>query len=75
MTLKGIEFVGKTALDGGGYGDIWKGQLGGNEISIKVLKFYQKSDKVKVLKVRKCHMMTLLFTQIHKACRSSLLRL
>jgi hypothetical protein len=54
MTLKGLEFVGKTALDGGGYGDIWKGLLGGQEISVKVLKFYQKSDKVKLLKVCKC---------------------
>lgn len=52
MTLKGIKLVGNSALDGGGFGDIWEGLLGGQEICIKVLRVYQKSDKSKLLKVR-----------------------
>jgi hypothetical protein len=44
--------MGKAALDAGSFGDIWKGSLGGQEICIKVLKVFQKSDKVKLLKVR-----------------------
>jgi hypothetical protein len=52
MTLKGIKLVGNSALDGGGFGNIWKGLLGGQEICIKVLRIYQKSDKAKLLKVR-----------------------
>jgi hypothetical protein len=51
MTLKGTKLVGKTALAAGSYGDIWKGLLGGQEICIKVLKVFQRSDKVKLLKV------------------------
>ena len=51
MILKGIEVVGTAAVDFGGYGDIWKGWLGGNEIGIKVLKILQKSEKEKFLKV------------------------
>ena len=51
MILKGIELVGKAAIDGGGFGDIWKGVLGGQDIAVKVLRVYQKSDKEKLLKV------------------------
>ena len=51
MTLKGIKLVGKIALVAGSYGDIWNGLLEGQEICIKVLKVFQRSDKVKLLKV------------------------
>jgi hypothetical protein len=51
MVLKGIELVGKAAMDGGSYGDIWKGMLGGQGVAVKVLKIYQKSDKEKLLRV------------------------
>jgi hypothetical protein len=51
MILKGIELVGKAAIDGGGFGDICKGVLGGQDIAVKVLRVYQKSDKEKLLKV------------------------
>ena len=51
MVLKGIELVGKAAMDGGSYGDIWKGMLGSQGVAVKVLKIYQKSDKDKLLRV------------------------
>jgi hypothetical protein len=36
MTLKGIEIVGKVAVDGGGFGDIWMGSLRGQAIAVMV---------------------------------------
>jgi hypothetical protein len=53
MTLTGIniEVVGTAAVDFGGYGDIWKGLLGGKEIGVKVLRISHQRDKVKFLKV------------------------
>ncbi|KIM79496.1 hypothetical protein PILCRDRAFT_823402 [Piloderma croceum F 1598] len=50
MILKGIEKAGTAAVDFGGYGDIWKGSLGGNEIGIKVLRILRTSEKEKFLK-------------------------
>jgi hypothetical protein len=52
ITLKGIELVGTKAVAGGGFGDIWIGSLEGQEIAVKNLKVYQRSDKDKLLKVR-----------------------
>lgn len=51
MILKGIKLVGGAAIDGGGYGDICKGVLEDQEIAVKVLKVYRKSDKEELLKV------------------------
>jgi hypothetical protein len=51
MVLKGIELVGKTAIDFGGYGDIWQGLLGGKQIAVKVLKMLYKPDRVRFLQV------------------------
>jgi hypothetical protein len=34
MVLKGIKLVGKVAVDSGGYGDIWKGMLGGHAVAV-----------------------------------------
>jgi hypothetical protein len=50
MILKGIEFVGKSAIDFGGYGDIWSGSLGGRDLAVKVLKI-RNTEKDKFLKV------------------------
>jgi hypothetical protein len=51
MILKGIRLVGQAAIDFGGYGDIWKGSLGGKEIAVKVLRILRKPEKDKFLKV------------------------
>ena len=48
-----LNVVGKAAVDCGSFGDIWKGVLGTQDIAVKVLKVYQKSNKEKLLKVGK----------------------
>ena len=54
LVLEGIEIVG-DAVGGGGFADIFKGRLLDQEIAVKVLKVYQKSDIEKLLKVRLKH--------------------
>jgi serine/threonine protein kinase len=51
LILTGIEFVGDSAIDGGGFGDVWKGRFGDHLIALKVLKVYVKSDIKELLKV------------------------
>jgi hypothetical protein len=51
MTLNGLELAGRAAVAGGSFGDIWMGYLGCHQISVKILKVYQRSDKTKLLKV------------------------
>ncbi|KIM90339.1 hypothetical protein PILCRDRAFT_812075 [Piloderma croceum F 1598] len=50
MTLKQVEWVGNSVIDGGGYGDIRKGLLNGQEIAVKILRVFRKSDKDSLLK-------------------------
>ncbi|KIM83936.1 hypothetical protein PILCRDRAFT_68714 [Piloderma croceum F 1598] len=50
MTLNGLKLAGRAAVAGGAFGDIWMGNLGGQQISVKILKVYQRSDKNKLLK-------------------------
>ena len=50
LVLDGIEIIG-DAVGGGGFADIFKGRLHDQEIAVKVLKVYQKSDIEKLLKV------------------------
>ena len=50
LVLKGIEIIGDT-VGGGGFADIFKGQLRDQEIAVKVLRVYHKSDIEKLLKV------------------------
>jgi hypothetical protein len=35
----------------GSFGDVWRGQICGREVAIKVLRVYQRSDAQKLLKV------------------------
>ena len=51
LLLTGIEFVGDGAVDGGGFGDVWKGRFGDQFLAMKVLKVYVKSDINELLKV------------------------
>ncbi|KIM83294.1 hypothetical protein PILCRDRAFT_56622, partial [Piloderma croceum F 1598] len=48
MILKGVELVGGDAV-AGGY-NVWKGSMQGELLAVKVVKVYQKSDVVKLLK-------------------------
>jgi hypothetical protein len=50
LVLEGIDIIG-DAVGGGGFADIFKGRLRDEDIAVKVLKVYQKSDIQKLLKV------------------------
>jgi hypothetical protein len=50
LVLKDVDILG-DAVAGGGFADIFKGQLPGQEITVKMLKVYQKSDIEQHLKV------------------------
>jgi serine/threonine protein kinase len=50
FVLKGIEIIGDP-IAAGGFADVYKARLQGQEIAIKVLRVYQKSDIDKLLKV------------------------
>jgi hypothetical protein len=50
LVLKGIQVDGDPVA-GGGFGDVYKGRFRNQEIALKVLKVYQKSDMDKLLKV------------------------
>jgi predicted unusual protein kinase regulating ubiquinone biosynthesis (AarF/ABC1/UbiB family) len=38
----------------GTFGDVWRGQISGREVAIKVLRVYQRADVQKLLKVGFC---------------------
>ena len=50
LVLKGIQVDGDPVARGG-FGDVYKGRFRNQEIALKVLNFYQKSDIDKLLKV------------------------
>jgi serine/threonine protein kinase len=50
FVLKGIEIIGDPVA-AGGFADVYKARLRGQDIAIKVLRVYQKSDIDKLLKV------------------------
>jgi serine/threonine protein kinase len=50
LVLKGIQIDGDPVA-GGGFGDVYKARYQRQEIALKVLKVYQKSDMDKLLKV------------------------
>ena len=50
LALKGVEIQG-DAVGGGGFADIFKGQLEDQKIAVKMLRVYEKSDMHKLLKV------------------------
>ena len=50
IALNGIELE-EDPVAGGGFGEVHKGLFQGQHIAVKVLRVYQKSDVVKLLKV------------------------
>ena len=69
LVLQGINIEG-DAVAGGGFGDVYKGHLQGQEIAIKILRVYQKSDMDKLLKVihsslALCHYKLMVFRNSH----------
>lgn len=51
LVLTGIQSAEENAIDGGGFGDVWKGQFRNHMIAMKVLRVYVKSDIKELLKV------------------------
>lgn len=51
LVLSGVNLNG-WAVDGGAFGDIYKGFVQGHEVAIKVLRVFNSSDRQKLLKVR-----------------------
>jgi serine/threonine protein kinase len=64
LVLEGIEITG-DAVGGGGFADIFKGRLVDQEIAVKVLKVYQKSDIEKLLKVTLKYVIFVMSTEGH----------
>lgn len=50
LVLEGVDIEGHPVARGG-YGDVYIGLLHGKQIAVKVLRIYQDSDSVKLLKV------------------------
>ena len=51
LILRGVQKLGQDAVAGGSFGDIWKGDVGGHMIAIKVMRIFGASNIEKVLKV------------------------
>jgi serine/threonine protein kinase len=49
--LTGVEVIGDSAVDGGGFGDVWKGRFRDHFVAMKVLKVYVTSDINDLMKV------------------------
>jgi len=53
LVLKGVQLqMGEHAVAGGSFADIWKGQIQGQAVAIKVLRVYRHSDVAKLMKVQ-----------------------
>ena len=64
LVLDGIEIIG-DAVGGGSFADIFKGRLVDQDITIKVLKVYQKLDIEKLLKVTSKYVIFMMSTKGH----------
>jgi len=52
LVLNDVKKVGDHPVAAGGFGEIWKGLIGGQIACLKVVKIYGDSDVQKLLKVR-----------------------
>ncbi|KAF7974055.1 hypothetical protein HWV62_13455 [Athelia sp. TMB] len=52
LALKDVTLPDYHIVGGGSFGEVYRGKMAGNDIAVKVLKVYQKSDKDSILKVR-----------------------
>jgi hypothetical protein len=51
LILRGVQKLGQDAVAGGSFGDIWKGEVDGHIIAIKVMRTFGASDVTRFLKV------------------------
>jgi hypothetical protein len=49
--MRGVRMAGESAVAGGSFGDVWKGEIHGRAIAVKQLKVYERSNIEKLLKV------------------------
>ncbi|KAJ7719008.1 hypothetical protein B0H16DRAFT_1796267, partial [Mycena metata] len=47
--ITGLQRIGQQ-VDGGGFGDIWKGLLGGENVSVKIMRIFREDEVAAVLK-------------------------
>lgn len=52
LVLSGVDLHSKEPQESGAFGDIWKEELHGHKVAIKVVRKYVKSDVEKIAKVR-----------------------
>jgi hypothetical protein len=51
LSISGLQLPGKYAVACGAYGDVWKGLLRGEDVSVKVVRLFNRSDIQTLLKV------------------------
>ena len=52
LHIKNVKKLGNYPVGGGGFGDVWKGEIDGQLVCLKVVKAYFTSDVQQLLKVR-----------------------
>ncbi|KAL0067731.1 Rho guanine nucleotide exchange factor [Marasmius tenuissimus] len=50
LNINNVERISERPIDGGGFGDVWKGKVGSQFVCLKVVKVYLVSDVQKLLK-------------------------
>ncbi|KAK1233933.1 Rho guanine nucleotide exchange factor [Marasmius sp. AFHP31] len=50
LNINHVERIGERPIDGGGFGDVWKGKIDDQLVCLKVVKVYLMSDVQKLLK-------------------------
>ncbi|KAJ8088403.1 Rho guanine nucleotide exchange factor [Marasmius tenuissimus] len=50
LNINSVERIGERPIDGGAFGDVWKGKIDDQLVCLKVVKFYLISDVQKLLK-------------------------
>jgi hypothetical protein len=51
LTLTELDKTGSDPVDGGSFGDLWKGKIRGELVAVKVVKLYVAQDVKKLIKV------------------------
>lgn len=53
FALSGLQKVGEQVA-AGGFGDVWKGLVGGRSVCVKIMRIFRDADVEAVLQVRIC---------------------
>ena len=53
LQIENVQQIGEHPVAGGGFGDVWKGRLGGGGlVCLKVIRAYEATDVGRVVRVR-----------------------